>query len=68
MLNKQNNSCAICKKNQIDLKKIMSVDHNHQTNKVRGILCHGCNVGIGFFEDNIEFLKQAIKYLRKSLK
>jgi hypothetical protein len=41
----------------------LHVDHNHMTGKVRGLLCHHCNVGIGHFEDNIVLLSNAITYL-----
>lgn len=60
LLYKQNGTCALCK-TQRDRPV---VDHNHLSNKVRGILCHKCNAGIGFFEDNVQLLKQAIKYLK----
>ncbi len=43
----------------------MSVDHDHATLKIRGILCGACNKAIGKFEDNIEFLENAISYLRE---
>jgi Recombination endonuclease VII len=42
------------------------VDHCHKTNKVRGILCNGCNIGLGSFKDDINLLKNAIKYLETS--
>jgi hypothetical protein len=54
----QNELCAICNK-----KKKLVVDHCHSTGKVRGLLCGGCNKGIGCFEENIESLNGAIKYL-----
>lgn len=47
----------ICKKEEL------VIDHNHQTGKVRGLLCANCNNGLGFFMDNIENLKEAIRYL-----
>jgi hypothetical protein len=60
---KQNNLCAICDKPNNEQR--LDIDHNHETGKVRGLLCHQCNLAIGCFKDNIEFMKKAIKYLRK---
>lgn len=63
MFIKQNNRCAIC--GGIEARnKILSLDHCHRTNKVRGLLCSSCNNGIGFFRDNVELLSKAIKYLK----
>lgn len=58
MLISQRNLCAICWGN---LK--LSVDHDHDTNEVRGLLCSNCNVGIGYLDHNICNLNRAIKYL-----
>lgn len=44
----------------------MAIDHDHDTGKVRGLLCSNCNTGLGLFEDNIEQLKTAIDYLLKA--
>jgi hypothetical protein len=52
-------SCTICGK-----EERLVVDHDHETGKVRGLLCNHCNRGLGHFRDNIEFLEDAIKYLR----
>lgn len=60
---KQKGVCVICNKKD---SKSLSVDHDHRTGKVRGLLCQKCNTGIGMFEDNINLLKQGIKYLRSS--
>jgi hypothetical protein len=59
---KQNNCCTICGKKS---KRRLSVDHNHKTGKIRGLLCHKCNAALGFFDEDINVLKNAIKYLRK---
>lgn len=64
MLEAQGGVCAICKGTEGMQRDVqMAVDHCHATGKVRGILCSHCNRGLGFFKDNIESLKAAIKYL-----
>ncbi len=62
MLSKQNNVCAICK-NKCKKNKNLSVDHSHSTGNIRGLLCNDCNVGLGFFQDNILLLESAKNYL-----
>ena len=63
----QNYGCAICgeipDKNKPKQSNKLHVDHCHQTGKVRGLLCHLCNRGIGLFRENKELLKKAIDYL-----
>lgn len=59
MLESQNNKCAICL-NNFDL---LYIDHNHDTGKVRGLLCNNCNTGIGMLKDNFEIVKNAYEYL-----
>lgn len=69
MCDKQNNLCAICGKEEITKHNksksiyILSIDHCHSTNKVRGLLCKKCNSAIGFFNDDPELLRLAYKYL-----
>lgn len=64
MLANQNGKCAICTR-ELSLQKEVHIDHCHTTGKVRGILCGKCNKGLGQFEDNVEYLNNAIKYLKK---
>ncbi len=67
LLKKQNYKCAICGYSDLNNKQFFPmVDHCHITKKVRGLLCLNCNHGIGKFKDDIELLKNAIKYLRKN--
>lgn len=62
-LENQNNKCAICNRDQSEFTRKFAVDHCHITDKIRGLLCGNCNVGIGNLQDDIEILKNAIKYL-----
>jgi hypothetical protein len=64
MIDSQDGKCAICK---LDLETThnICVDHCHKTNKVRGILCRKCNLGIGHLNDSIDILKAAQAYLKK---
>ena len=72
MLEKQNGLCAICKNPETQLKKksnkvkMLSVDHCHLTGKIRGLLCHKCNTGLGSFKDSETILSSAINYLKAS--
>ncbi len=52
--------CPIC-----GSEEPLVVDHDHSTSEVRGLICHHCNTGLGLFRDNIESLKNAIKYLEQ---
>lgn len=64
LLDSQEGRCAICR---IEFDGEPSVDHDHQTNMVRGLLCTTCNTGLGMFKDSPERLRGAIKYLKKGV-
>lgn len=63
LLKSQDNKCAICKTHQQDLKRTLSVDHDHNTGKVRGLLCDNCNRALGYFKDDTSILEVAKNYL-----
>ena len=60
MAEKQDWRCAICME-----RKKLQVDHNHVTKKVRGLLCRGCNPGLGHFEEDPVRCERAAVYLRQ---
>jgi hypothetical protein len=69
LLSKQKNKCSIC---EIDNNgkyrnkaRAFAVDHCHNTNKIRGLLCSDCNIAIGLLKDNTKYLQSAINYLNK---
>ena len=58
----QNDKCAICKcDNSGD--RDFHVDHDHKSNKFRGLLCFNCNLGLGKFLDSPELLRAAALYV-----
>ena len=64
MLEDQNYKCAIC--NTSDWGKPSPfIDHDHETGKVRGLLCNLCNAAIGFAKEDIHILSNMIVYLNK---
>jgi hypothetical protein len=64
---RQKGVCAICgeKETRKAYNKVvsLSIDHNHKTGEVRGLLCCKCNYGIGLFNESKEKLQNAIYYL-----
>ncbi len=63
MLETQAGLCAICCETCISGKRL-SVDHNHSSGAVRGLLCARCNFGLGYFRDRPDLLESAIEYLK----
>jgi hypothetical protein len=67
MKEEQQDLCKICKQPNRD-KDIsrLSVDHDHKTGKVRGLLCRRCNTALGLLDDRIDLFKEAILYLERA--
>lgn len=69
LLEKQEYKCAICgaTSNKGGMyNKYFCVDHDHSSSKVRGLLCHRCNVGLGCFSDDPNLIKNALDYLESN--
>lgn len=60
----QHGRCGICR--NIPTKGRLSVDHDHVTGIVRGLLCVSCNAGVGQFRDDPKLLSKAIAWLKKA--
>lgn len=63
MLEEQFFECPICGKDVDDEGSMFSVDHNHTTGVIRGLLCRQCNRALGMFSDSADVLRRAITYL-----
>jgi hypothetical protein len=70
MLKAQKGVCAICAQpEQVSIltgkPRRLAVDHDHETKRVRSLLCANCNSALGLFKENPSYLSQAIVYLAK---
>ncbi len=69
MLEEQSKVCAICNNKETTLSsshsrvRPLAVDHDHRTGKIRGLLCTKCNAILGYCDDDIYILKNAVNYL-----
>ena len=70
---KQDGLCAICRKPPKQYisthgarYRYLVVDHNHITGKIRGLLCHKCNIALGSLGDDLELFEKAVSYVRRS--
>lgn len=63
LLAKQSGVCAICSQ-VCSTGNHLAVDHDHNTGRIRGLLCSRCNRAIGLLGDDLARLQQAIAYLR----
>lgn len=63
ILKKQGHKCPICNR---DITKNPSVDHDHITGKIRGLICNNCNLAMGNAEDSPDRLRAMAYYLEKN--
>lgn len=64
LLKDQEYRCKICRTKKVRIgQDYFHVDHNHETGKVRGLLCDKCNRGLGYFDDRSDLLEKAAAYI-----
>lgn len=65
----QDGVCAICKMPETHIIKgkltMLSIDHDHKTNKVRGLLCRKCNCAIGLLGEDVTRILNSARYLKE---
>lgn len=64
LLKEQGRRCALCFRQPGIFKYDLGVDHDHETGKVRGLLCNACNQLLTQYRD-INFFKRIVAYLEK---
>ena len=62
----QNGRCKICNRHQSRFSKRLSLDHNHKTGKVRGLLCQACNTSLGLMQENEQSLLKMLLYIKQN--
>ncbi|WP_306432403.1 endonuclease VII domain-containing protein [Streptomyces sp. A1136] len=62
MIAAQGGLCGICQEAPAE-----HVDHDHQTGKVRGVLCFSCNAALGQFKDRPDVIRRAAAYVEGNL-
>lgn len=72
LLEQQDSRCAICRREETALDhrtgkpRRLSIDHDHATGEVRGLLCRTCNSALSYFGEDADRLRAAVAYLEKS--
>jgi len=68
-LAEQDGRCAVCgavpDPNGVKAAARLHVDHDHETGVNRGLLCHRCNPGVGYFRDDPDLLRKAAEYIER---
>ncbi len=65
LLQSQSRLCGICHCSLVGLSRVC-VDHDHGSNRIRGLLCNDCNLMLGYAQDSITRLQAGIVYLQTS--
>lgn len=63
MLFVQNYECPICHRGLDELDHGLVVDHDHETGKVRALLCGNCNTALGLLGDDVARIERAATYV-----
>lgn len=63
MLKNQQGKCAIC---QQESNRKLCIDHNHETDEVRGLLCYKCNSILGLLNDDFHYIWKVYEYLKQT--
>ena len=63
LFTEQKGCCAICGTDKPNGRGDFHIDHCHETGNIRGLLCHCCNLGIGYLRHDLTIIHQAIDYL-----
>ncbi len=63
LFERQGRACALCERRDPGSERGWHVDHDHVTDRIRGILCIRCNSALGALGDNAKGLAKALRYV-----
>lgn len=63
----QQGRCAICLNAPSGRFTALAVDHNHETGRIRGLLCNNCNRALGLLGDTLDNVARAANYLKEDI-
>ncbi len=55
--------CAICKR--LPIGRDLHLDHDHQSGKIRGLLCRNCNIALGLLKEDEDIIWNMLEYIKK---
>ena len=64
LMDEQKGICGICDKSLDHTGKVFHIDHEHNSGKIRGLLCPICNLSLGKLGDTVESITKVLKYLK----
>lgn len=65
MIEKQEGKCASCGFELSEDRRLVHLDHDHTTGQVRSVLCHGCNIALGYLKESPERIRGLLEYVKR---
>ncbi len=65
LIAEQGGRCAACGGDDPRSTNGWAMDHNHATGKIRGVLCHSCNVSLGLMRESVDAIIGLALYLER---
>lgn len=64
LIDRAADKCEVCERR--DEYRRLNVDHDHKTGRIRGVICHNCNIAIGLLGDAADLAQRLADYLKNA--